>query len=193
MPGTLQRTEQVITVVELREMLDDQDAKSFANVTSMGVAQVRGGAWRVEQDSTSVGAVDTVPGLGGRELGFRYALSTQITPAPFVALTVDTPNGLAANTRLAFTVRADRQMRLSIQFRAPRPDGTAERWQRSVYIDTEDGERTVFLDDLTPISDTRTYRPPLADAHSIVFAIDLTNTKPGASGRFWIRNVVLQK
>jgi hypothetical protein len=50
MPGTLQRTEQVITVAELREMLDDQDAKSFANVTSMGVAQVRGGAWRVEQD-----------------------------------------------------------------------------------------------------------------------------------------------
>jgi hypothetical protein len=34
MPGTLQRTEQVITVAELREMLDDQDAKSFANVTS---------------------------------------------------------------------------------------------------------------------------------------------------------------
>jgi hypothetical protein len=48
MPGTLQRTEQVITVAA--GMLDDQDAKSFANVTSMGVAQVRGGAWRVEQD-----------------------------------------------------------------------------------------------------------------------------------------------
>jgi hypothetical protein len=50
MTGTLQRTEQVITVAELREMLGDEDAKSFANVTSKGVAQVRGGAWRREQD-----------------------------------------------------------------------------------------------------------------------------------------------
>ena len=50
MTGTLQRTEQVITVAELREMLDDEDEKSFADLTSKGVAQVRGGAWRREQD-----------------------------------------------------------------------------------------------------------------------------------------------
>jgi hypothetical protein len=46
MTETLQRTEQVITVAELREMLDDEDEKSFADLTSKGVAQVRGGAWR---------------------------------------------------------------------------------------------------------------------------------------------------
>ena len=40
MTGTLQRTEQVITVAELREMLDDEDEKSFADLTSKGVAQV---------------------------------------------------------------------------------------------------------------------------------------------------------
>ena len=50
MTGTLQRTEQVITVAELREMLDDEDEKSFADLTSEGVAQVRCGAWRREQD-----------------------------------------------------------------------------------------------------------------------------------------------
>jgi len=50
MTGTLQRTEQVITVAELREMLDDKDEKSFADLTSKGVAQVRGGTWRREQD-----------------------------------------------------------------------------------------------------------------------------------------------
>jgi hypothetical protein len=50
MTGTLQRTEQVITVAELREMLDDEDEKSFADLSSKGVAQVRGGAWRREQD-----------------------------------------------------------------------------------------------------------------------------------------------
>jgi hypothetical protein len=50
MTGTLQRTEQVITVAELREMLDDKDEKSFADLTSKGAAQVQGGTWRREQD-----------------------------------------------------------------------------------------------------------------------------------------------
>jgi hypothetical protein len=49
MTETLQRTEQVITGAELREMLDDEDEKSFADLTSKGVAQVRG-AWRREHD-----------------------------------------------------------------------------------------------------------------------------------------------
>jgi hypothetical protein len=50
MNETLQRTEQVITVAELREMLDDEDEMGFADLTSKGVARVRGGAWRREQD-----------------------------------------------------------------------------------------------------------------------------------------------
>jgi hypothetical protein len=48
MTETLQRTEQVITVAELREILDDEDDQSFADLTSNGVAPVRGGAWRRE-------------------------------------------------------------------------------------------------------------------------------------------------
>jgi hypothetical protein len=44
MSETLQRTEQVVTVAELREMLDDEDEKSFTDLTSKGVAQVRDGA-----------------------------------------------------------------------------------------------------------------------------------------------------
>ena len=50
MSETLQPTEQVITVAELREMLDDEDEQSFTDLTSKGVAQVRGGAWRREAD-----------------------------------------------------------------------------------------------------------------------------------------------
>lgn len=50
MSETLQRTEQVITVAELREILDDEDEKSFADLTSNGMAEVRGGAWRREPD-----------------------------------------------------------------------------------------------------------------------------------------------
>ena len=50
MNETLQRTEQVITVAELREILDDEDEKSFTDLTSKDAAQVRGGTWRREQD-----------------------------------------------------------------------------------------------------------------------------------------------
>jgi len=50
MTEKLQRTEQVITEAELRTMLDDEDVDSFADLISKGATQVRGGAWRREQD-----------------------------------------------------------------------------------------------------------------------------------------------
>ena len=49
MTEKLQRTEQVITEAELRTMLDEDD-DSFADLIPKGVALVRGGAWRREQD-----------------------------------------------------------------------------------------------------------------------------------------------
>jgi hypothetical protein len=151
------------------------------------------GAWRVEQDPTSVGAVDVVQGIGGRELGFRYGLSTQITPAPFVALAVDTPNGIAGNTRFAFTIRAERPMRISVQLRAPRPDGTSARWNRSVYVDTNDAQRVVFFDDVTPIGTTETATPPLNEIRSVLFVVDPVNTKRGTSANVYIKQVALQQ
>ena len=50
MTEKLQRTERVITEAELRTMLDDEDADSFADLISKGVTHVRGGAWRREED-----------------------------------------------------------------------------------------------------------------------------------------------
>ena len=41
MTENLQRTEQVLTEAELREMLDNEDDKTFVDLTSKGVAQVR--------------------------------------------------------------------------------------------------------------------------------------------------------
>jgi hypothetical protein len=168
-------------------------ARQPATVTHPLVEGRPGDAWRFETDPTSLAALDVVATPTGTELRLRYGLSGGTRGGQFAALAVNTPGGLAAFDRLAFTTRAEHPMRISVQIRVAVKPTEDERWQRSVYIDTEDGERTVFLDDFTPISDTRTYRPPLADAHSIVFAIDMTNTKPGASGRLWIRNVVLQK
>jgi hypothetical protein len=123
----------------------------------------------------------------------RYGLAGGARGGQFAALAVNTPGGLAAFDRLAFTARAEHPMRISVQLRVAVKPSEDERWQRSVYIDTMDGERTIYFDDFTPVGDTRTFRLPLADVHSIVFAIDVTNTKPGASGRLWIKNVGLQK
>ena len=150
-------------------------------------------AWRFETDPTSLAALDVVQTPAGPERRLRYGLATGARGGQFAALAVNTPGGLAAFDRLTFTARAEHPMRISVQIRVAVKPSEDERWQRSVYIDTKDGERTVYFDDFTPIGDTRTYRPPLADVHSIVFAIDMTNTKPGASGRLWIRNVGLQK
>ena len=81
-------------------------------------------------------------------------------------------------------------MRLSVQARHPQTGG---RWQRSIYVEPDEREITVFFDDVAPIGTTRTFQPPLADAAGIVFAIDTTNTRPGTSGRVWLRNVRLER
>jgi hypothetical protein len=149
--------------------------------------------WRVEHDQNSRAAVEAATIGGGGLLRFRYALAGGAVAGQFVCLAYDTPNGAAPNDRVTFTVRAEHPMRISVQVRVPGrgPDG-AERWQRSVYVDAVDRERTVSFDDLTPVFPTRS-RPALADVRSILFVIDTTNAKPSASGRFWIRQASLQR
>ena len=150
-----------------------------------------GDAWRFEVDPISVAALDVATTPEGPQLRLRYGLAGGTKGGQFAALAVNTPGGVAPFDRLAFTARAEQPMRLSVQFRVAVTPADDERWQRSVYIDTEEEERVVYFDDLTPIADTRTFRPPLAAVHSIVFAIDMTNTRPATSGRLWMRDVTL--
>jgi hypothetical protein len=147
--------------------------------------------WRVEHDAVSQAAIETAPGAAGRELRLRYALGPDPVARSFVALINDRPAGLTANDRLAFTIRAEHPMRLSVQLRAGQPPG--ERWQRSVYVEAADRERTVYFDDLTPVGVTQTWRPTFSTIHDLMFVIDTTNTKSGSSGRLWIRAAALQK
>jgi hypothetical protein len=76
---------------------------------------------------------------------------------------------------------------------AARGDGVVDRWQRSVYVDTFDRERTVFFDDCLPVGTTHTDRAPLPHVRSVMFVVDTTNSKPGASGRLWIKKAALQR
>jgi hypothetical protein len=152
--------------------------------------------WRVEQDATSLAAVDVAAmtlspdGTGAvvPTVRFRFGLSGGAAAGQYAAMVVDAPDGLARHDRIAFTIRAERPMRLSVQLRSERG-----RWQRSVYVDAVNQERTVFFDDLTPAGVTETDKPPLAEIRSLLFVVDSTNTKPGTSGRVWITQPRLER
>jgi hypothetical protein len=148
--------------------------------------------WQVETDPNSRAAVEVTTGLLGPELRIRFGLASYPPTGEFAGITYTTPKGVAPNNRLSFNIRAERPMRVSVQLRnwaKPEP----ERWQRSVYVDTFEQGRTVFFDDLTPVGVTSTSKPVLAEVRSVIFTIDTTNTRPGASGRVWLRNVNLQR
>jgi len=146
--------------------------------------------WRVEEDPTSLGAVDVaatgitmVPALR-----WRFGLSSAAAAAQYVALIVDLPQGVASSDRFAFTIRAEHPMRVSVQLRTAR-----DRWQRSVYVEAFNREKTIRFDDFQPAGPTAAEKPPLPDVRSLLFVVDTTNTKPGASGRIWITGPVLQR
>jgi hypothetical protein len=147
--------------------------------------------WRVEYDPTSLAAVDPAPKVGGTELRFRFGLAGGPLVGQVAALVLDRALGVAASDRVAFTMRAEQPMRVSVQLRTGDPE--SDRWARSVYVDSSDQEHTVYFDDMMPVGQTRTFKPALAEVRSLLFVVDTTNTKPGASGRIWITSAALKK
>jgi hypothetical protein len=149
--------------------------------------------WHVEYDSTSVAAVELAQGATGAELRFRFGLAGGTPIAQVAALVVATPSGVARSDRLAVTIRAERPMRVSVQLRAAAADRPGEdRWQRSIYVDVAAQERTISWREFAPVGPTQG-GPVLDRIRGILFAVDLTNTKPGASGRVWIASAALQQ
>jgi len=147
--------------------------------------------WRVEHDGLSAAAVELAPAVNGNETRFRFALAGGDPVGQFSALVHDMPaDGFGAD-RVTFAARAERPMRISVQLRGG--DGVVDRWQRSVYLDTVEREQTVYFDDCMPVGTTHTPRAPQRSITSVMFVVDTTNSKPGASGRLWIRQAALQK
>jgi hypothetical protein len=147
--------------------------------------------WRIEVSKESRAALDAVTTVTGRELRLRYALPGGAAFGEYAAAVVATPGGLDGD-RMVFTGRAERPMRVSVQFRVAVSPSEDERWQRSVYLDPTDAVRTVAFDEFTPVGRTRTALPPVSAVHSIVFSVERGNTKPGSSGRFWMSDVTIQ-
>jgi hypothetical protein len=145
--------------------------------------------WHIEVDRTSTAVLEVVTVIGRPELSMRYGLSGGVSAGQFAALVVELPGGGAPADRVTFTARAERPMRLSVQFRAP--DGST-RWQRSVYIDEVARERTVYFDDARPVGATETRYPAAGDIQDILFVVETIHTKPGSSGRLWIGTAAVQ-
>jgi len=147
--------------------------------------------WTVEHDATSLGAVEIAETGTTRQpaLRWRFGLASGAPEGQFVALIAELPHALTTTSdRVAFTIRAERPMRISVQLRTEH-----DRWQRSVYVDTFNRDNTIMFDDLLPAGPTATDKLPLADVRSLLFVVDTTNTKPGTSGRIWITGPTLQR
>ena len=149
--------------------------------------------WSTETDANSLAAFDVLRGTTVPELAVRFGLATGDGTNQFAALSVVTPDGVAPYDRLTFEARSETPMRVSVQLRAPVNPDYQERWERSIYLEPKDRAISVFFDDMTPVGTTQTYRPPLPNVRSIVFAVDRTNTKAGTSGRIWLRNIRLER
>jgi hypothetical protein len=148
-------------------------------------------AWTIENSAEAAGAIDVVGAVPrGTQLLARYALGGSDGDASFVALSVPVDASIVSYDRVTFTARADRPMRVSVQLRRPGA-GAGERWRRSVYLDQDSREVSVFFDEMRPADATTDPQPALAEVRSLLFVIDSVNTKLGASGQFWIDDVKL--
>jgi hypothetical protein len=154
--------------------------------------------WHVETDPSSMAAMEVARTVDAAELRVRFALAGTDAGDERAALVWGTPIGhapvnVADYARLTFTARAERPMRVSVQFRTANIGGTMRRWQRSIFLDTVDGQRTIAFSDLTPSDDSAEGDPPLDQISQILFVVDTVNTKPGTAGRFWVKNAELRK
>ena len=148
-----------------------------------GDGEARG--WRIEVSPRSKAALDVVRTVDGSELLLRWGLGGTEGESPYAAVAMPVADAINRYDRLSFTSRADRPMRLSVQFRI----ANGERWRRSVYLDDTPRQIAVFFDDVRPAGSTSQRRLPIGSVKDVLFVVDTVNTNPGASGQVWIDDV----
>jgi hypothetical protein len=141
--------------------------------------------------SKAGGAIERSDGGEGVRLRVRANMEGGTATNQAVALVFDTPEGVAAYDRVFLQVRADRPMRVSVQLRGGQGASAGDRWTRSIYLDAAWREYILPFTDFVPAGVPHTASPALADVRSVMLVVDLTNTKPGFSATFSIRNAEL--
>ena len=119
----------------------------------------------------------------------QYALRAGERMSQYAAAAVEMPAGVDARG-LQFDARSSSAMRVSVQLRFG--DQGATRWTRSVYVSPESRRLTVPFAEFVLADGDRSLLPS-SSASSILFVVDLTNARPGASGSFEIANLSLVK
>jgi hypothetical protein len=151
------------------------------------VAELAGA--RIERSMASEGATSTSRAAGAVELLFRYALGGKTSDHPYVAAVLPLASPLESGSRIHFTGRADRPMRLSVQVRRPGA-GDGDRWRRSIYLDETVRDLTVALTDMRPVTGLALEKG-IPQVDSLLFVVDDENTRLGNGGRVWIRDLEL--
>jgi hypothetical protein len=159
-------------------------ATSFAVQYKDGPAQ----GWVIEKSEASLGAIDVVKTVTGTQISLRYGLGGAASASPYVAFVMPTGPDLQKFSELTFVGRANKPTRVSVQLRDP-IGSQGERWHRSVYLDPEPREVTVYFDDMTPRGATSRPQPNLATAQALLFVMDTVNTPLGGNGTIWIDDV----
>jgi hypothetical protein len=137
--------------------------------------------WKVESSPHSSALM-----AGGEPVRLQFQLRPDVRASQFVALVSDLTNVPEDADVLAFSGSASRPMRVSAQLRFGSESDV--RWGRSIYLEPSEREVRIPMDSLRPEGAAAT-RPPLAQASSLLFVVDLTNAAPGATGEFAIRDV----
>ena len=148
---------------------------------------IQGGPWHTEQDDQSSARVThEEPPAGPVEFTFRLANGDR--SGQYAALGIGVGTALADRTQLAFSAHASRPMRVSVQARHPQ---SGDRWQRSIYLDSEPREVVVRFDEMTAVGSSVAFDPARAD--TLLFVVDTTNTLPGTDGRFTVENLRVER
>ena len=144
---------------------------------------LRGLGWRVEKSAGTTASV----AVDAENATLAYRLA-DTGASPFAALVADLPPATGSFSGLAFTAKASRPMRVSVQLRFARQGG--KRWRSSHYIAQDISDIFVSLSKLRA-ADGPGERPSSAFATSLLLVVDLINASPGAAGSFSVRDLSL--
>jgi hypothetical protein len=148
--------------------------------------------WGIEKDEQSSGQFEVEQEGPDTRVVFRYRLSRTASSDAWVALGMPAGSNLSSFSRIAFRGRAERPMRVWVQFWMPTARGN-QYWRRSVFLDSRPRDVSVPFAEMTPEPASDGSPPPLESIVSVMFAVDGVHTPPGTAGQFWIEDLRYQR
>jgi hypothetical protein len=137
--------------------------------------------WAVEKDAGSQGSAAMEAGA----VTMEYQLRPGSRVSQYVAAAATLAPPVPPYDRILFTAQSGAPMRVSVQLRF----GGGERWVHSVYVEPDARRVIVPLSSLVFAGRGAPARPDFRNAASILFVVDLTNARPGTSGRVRISDL----